>query len=229
MEELGFFSHWILFSSHGLAQKGGQWKRTAVSYFPWSPHYCLCFPGWEWMPMQSSRWQVSTCFSLMEWSCSKYPTPGRDLLFGEARGMVPCLVVHSAPSLPLPPPSSLGIGPLTSCFWCPLTLEFSPTTCFCICLIHGELSHLCCPKRWESGYVCLLLSPLCHPPLPLLLKVEPSVVGCIVHAQSVSTNNSLKAFLLTGLRNWGLAARMKEKENPHSTPHWVDFWLQWFL
>lgn len=117
--------------------------------------------------------------------------------------------------------------PLTSCF----CASHSRTQPYCLLWYLFDprgTQPSCWPGRRDSGSLCLVLFPRCHPSLFLLLRVEPRVAGCVVPVQPGSTNNSLKAFLLTGLRNWGLATRMKEKENPHSTPHWADFWLQWF-
>lgn len=106
------------------------------------------------MPMRSSRWQVSACFSHgMKLFQVSYPRKRLALRGGQLHCALPGGPLSSISSTPST--LSLGIGPLTSCFWCPLTLEFSPTTCFCICLIHGGLRHLCCLKSWESGYWCL--------------------------------------------------------------------------
>ena len=66
-------------------------------------------------------------------------------------------------ALPLPPPSSLGIGPLPPVS-VPLTPELSPTACCGICLIRGELSHLAGPEG-ETQAPCVWSSS--HAAIPL--------------------------------------------------------------
>ena len=162
MEELGCFSHWVSFSSHGLAQKGGTVEDdkqslifhgllTAVSSLdendcPWGPL------GGRY-PHASLSWnEVVPSVLPQEETCSS----GRPAAWWSAK-------------LRAPTPSTFisRNRPLTSCF-CASHSGTQPYCLCCICLIRGELSHLAGPEGgtqapcvWSSSHAAIPLFSFC--------------------------------------------------------------------
>lgn len=118
--------------------------------------------GW-WSLGKHSRPEVVPGF-LHEGSCPEGGPAGMSYL-----SLWHSAPTHSAQSFLTNPHSPLAIGPTTSCFWYPLTLDFSLATFCYICLIHGEVGHFChttwgkvqshvfgvlsspCPLTWYTG------------------------------------------------------------------------------